>query len=70
ITAANTQHARRYKYNGSDQSLLYKHILSPLAERCLVLLPSWMAPNLVTTIGLAFTTASYLLMYVTAPGMN
>ncbi|CAM9841026.1 unnamed protein product, partial [Laminaria digitata] len=46
------------------------HVLSPLAERCLVFLPSWMAPNLVTTIGLAFTTASYLLMYVTAPLMD
>lgn len=59
----------RYQYHGSDLSLLYKYILSPLAERGLVLVPSWMAPNLVTTIGLGLTTASYVLMYYTAPGL-
>ncbi|CAM9232581.1 unnamed protein product, partial [Hapterophycus canaliculatus] len=28
-----------------------------------------MAPNLVTTIGLSLTTASYLMLYALAPGM-
>lgn len=28
-----------------------------------------MAPNVVTTIGLSLTTASYILMYCTAPGL-
>ena len=32
-------------------------------------LPMWMAPNLVTTIGLSLTTASYLLLYLSVPGM-
>lgn len=59
----------RYQYHGSDRSLLYKYVLSPLAETCLVFLPSWMAPNLVTTIGLGLTTASYLLLYFTMPGL-
>lgn len=59
----------RYQYHGSDKSLLYKYVLSPLAEKCLVFLPMWMAPNLVTTIGLSLTTASYLLLYFTVPGM-
>lgn len=59
----------RYQYHGADHSLLYKYALSPLAESCLVFLPSWMAPNLVTTIGLSLTTASYLLLYLTAPGL-
>lgn len=60
---------RRYQYHGADKSLIYKYILSPLAEGCLVFVPSWMAPNVVTTIGLALTSVSYLLMYLTAPGM-
>lgn len=59
----------RYQYHGSDRSLLYKYVLSPLAETCLVFLPSWMAPNLVTTIGLSLTTASYLLLYFSMPGL-
>lgn len=33
-------------------------------------LPTWMAPNLVTTIGLSFTTTSYVLLYLTAPGIR
>lgn len=36
----------------------------------MVFIPIWMAPNLVTVIGLLFTTASYVLMYYTAPGMR
>lgn len=48
---------------------MYRYFLSPLAEKCLVFLPSWMAPNLVTTIGLSLTTVSYLMLYVLAPGL-
>ncbi|CAM9250688.1 unnamed protein product [Pylaiella littoralis] len=59
----------RYQYHGSDKSLLYRYALSPLAEKCVLFLPSWMAPNLVTTIGLSLTTASYLLLYLFVPGL-
>ncbi|CAM9538041.1 unnamed protein product [Ascophyllum nodosum] len=59
----------RYEYHGADHSLLYKFVLSPLAQASLALVPSWMAPNLVTAIGLGLTTACYALIYFTAPGM-
>ncbi|CAM9191162.1 unnamed protein product [Ectocarpus sp. 6 AP-2014] len=69
VTPRAVKYLRRYQYHGSDRSLLYKYVLSPLAETCLVFLPSWMAPNLVTTIGLSLTTASYLLLYLSMPGL-
>ncbi|CAM9358634.1 unnamed protein product, partial [Ectocarpus fasciculatus] len=69
VTPRAVKYLRRYQYHGSDRSLLYKYVLSPLAETCLVFLPSWMAPNLVTTIGLGLTTASYLLLYLSMPGL-
>jgi hypothetical protein len=40
-----------YKYNGSDHSLLYKHLLSPLADWLVWnVIPVWVSPNLLTTI--------------------
>jgi ethanolaminephosphotransferase len=35
---------RRYTYAGADYSLLYKHVLSPLADFCVrTFVPLWMA---------------------------
>lgn len=54
-----------YKYNGKDMSLLYKHVLSPLAEFCVdTFIPTWMAPNVITLMGLLCTTfASLVTLY-------
>lgn len=46
-------HVRTYKYNGGDSSLLYAHVLSPLAQFCVdTFVPLWMAPNVITVSGL------------------
>jgi len=42
-----------YKYRGGDNSIAYKYLLSPMAQSLVDnCTPAWMAPNLITSIGL------------------
>ena len=36
---------RHYKYAGSDRSLVYKYILTPMNAWLIQFFPLWMAPN-------------------------
>lgn len=36
-----------YQYHGSDNSLIYKHVLTPMNNVLVEFLPLWLAPNLV-----------------------
>jgi ethanolaminephosphotransferase len=51
IGKADEKHILAYKHNGDDQSLVYKHIFSPLADYSLQFTPLWVAPNLLTLLG-------------------
>lgn len=54
---------RHFSYHGSDSSLIYKFILSPMAQFMVDhFVPAWMAPNLITTIGLMFNIVAALLV--------
>ncbi|KAL7543176.1 hypothetical protein ACHAXR_012470 [Thalassiosira sp. AJA248-18] len=60
----------QYQYHGEDQSLLYKHVLSPFAKWCVHnLTPTWLAPNTITTIGLGWMVLSYCVIWYFCPGM-
>jgi hypothetical protein len=39
---------RTYEYHGTDHSLIYKHVLTPMNNFLVELLPLWLAPNLVS----------------------
>lgn len=41
---------RTYEYHGTDHSLIYKHVLTPMNNFLVELLPLWLAPNLVSTV--------------------
>mmetsp|Transcript_5724 Transcript_5724/g.12465 ORF Transcript_5724/g.12465 Transcript_5724/m.12465 type:complete len:511 (-) Transcript_5724:162-1694(-) len=59
-----------YQYHGADLSLLYKYLLSPLAAWCVDnLTPAWLAPNVITLIGLAWMLVSYCIIWYWCPGM-
>jgi ethanolaminephosphotransferase len=61
-------HLKRFQYQGEDQSLLYKYVLSPLATFCINhLTPTWLAPNVITLIGLLWMISSYLIFWYYAP---
>lgn len=60
----------QYRYNGQDLSLLYKYVLSPLAQFCVDnLTPRWLAPNSITLIGLCFMVSSYSIIWYYVPDL-
>jgi ethanolaminephosphotransferase len=55
--AANLKH---YQYSGSDASYFYNYISNPhIYPWCLEHIPLWMAPNLITLLGLMCTILTY-----------
>ena len=57
----------QYKYTGSDNSLMYTYFCSPLADFLVKLMPMWLAPNVITLLGLAISLAGYILVHFYAP---
>jgi phosphatidylglycerophosphate synthase len=57
-----------FQYKGADNSLIYKYILSPLAQWCVdAYVPSSMAPNTITLIGLMLMLSSYMVVAYFCP---
>mmetsp|Transcript_477 Transcript_477/g.1650 ORF Transcript_477/g.1650 Transcript_477/m.1650 type:complete len:418 (-) Transcript_477:38-1291(-) len=48
-----------YKNKGSDSSITYRYMLSPMYDKILPFLPRWLAPNLVTLLGLLCVLVSH-----------
>ncbi|KAJ2961355.1 hypothetical protein NQZ79_g3358 [Umbelopsis isabellina] len=55
----------KYKYSGTDKSLLSRYVLTPYWNRLVKLFPLWVAPNLITMSGLlcVMTNLATLLYY-------
>lgn len=52
-----------YKYSGSDASLLYNHVVSPLAQQLVDrVLPPNLAPNTITISGLSLVIFAHVCM--------
>jgi ethanolaminephosphotransferase len=60
----------QFQYKGEDRSLLYAYVLSPFATFCVEHTPRWMAPNLITLIGLVFMISSYCIMWFYVPTLE
>jgi hypothetical protein len=60
----------KYQYRGGDNSLIYIYILSPIAQFIADNLPNWVAPNLITFIGLLFSIFAYVLSLVFNPSLG
>ena len=61
ITPKGAKGLAEYKYNGKDNSPIYKLML-PFLNRAVHFFPMWVAPNLITLTGLLFMTAAYILL--------
>ena len=66
--AVNLHH---YKYKGSDASYFYNCVANPFIYPVLLdVIPLWMAPNLITFLGLLCTITSYLVMNYYCPELE
>eukprot|EP00727_Mastigamoeba_balamuthi_P013303 m51a1_g8596 hypothetical protein (376) ;mRNA; r:139708-141583 len=59
--------AVEHKYHAEDHSLLSKYVMQHYWEALAKLLPRWLAPNVITSIGFAFALWSYHLSVVHMP---
>jgi ethanolaminephosphotransferase len=50
-----------------DKSLIYKYLVSPFCAFCVQFLPSWIAPNLLTLLGLVCNIISFFLAVIYLP---
>lgn len=61
----------QYQFHGQDKSLLYKYILSPLAEWLVQnITPSTVAPNTITLFGLILMLISYCILWFYVPTLQ
>ena len=61
---------KKYKYAGEDRSYLYIHVLTPMNKFLVNFIPEHVAPNTITTVGLACTVTSHLLCLLYAPSFD
>ena len=45
------QNLKKYKYEGKDNSIYYKYIISPICDKITSYLPKWLLPNTITVMG-------------------
>jgi len=59
-----------YRYKGSDDSFMLKHVTNPLYNKWVLYFPTWLAPNIITLIGLLFTVLGHCLVAVYSPNLE
>ena len=71
LTPESIQALKDFQYNGADNSLLYKHILSPLAGFLVDnVTPSTIAPNSITLFGFSFMIFAFALIQRHCPTLD
>ncbi|KAJ1918934.1 hypothetical protein H4219_002290 [Mycoemilia scoparia] len=69
VTEAGLNHLRNYKYRSVDKSFLTKYVLRHYWNWAVTLFPTWIAPNLITLIGLSFEIFDVLLVLLFVPDL-
>ncbi|VEU44576.1 unnamed protein product [Pseudo-nitzschia multistriata] len=70
LTEEAKKNLKAYTYRGADNSLIYQYVLSPLAGYLVTtIIPKSMAPNTVTSLGLAWMVSAYLSHWWFAPDL-
>ncbi|MES1913805.1 MAG: hypothetical protein MHM6MM_005961 [Cercozoa sp. M6MM] len=59
---------RKYQYKGADNSIMYRLALSPLAAALVEFLPRWVAPNVVTLLGLMCSVSAHVVTLLFVDG--
>lgn len=70
ITPSGARALVDFEYNGTDLSPIYRYVLSPFAGYLVCFLPVFIAPNVITTLGLMWIILSYLIIWCYCPMLN
>ncbi|KAL1928211.1 hypothetical protein VTP01DRAFT_3127 [Rhizomucor pusillus] len=60
----------RYKYGGVDKSLTSRYILTPFWNNLVKIFPLWIAPNVITLLGLCCVFANVATLFYYAPDLG
>lgn len=61
---------KNYAYSSQDDSLVSKYILKPFYTKLVQYIPTWVAPNLITLLGLGFSVCSVVKTIVYNSGFD
>lgn len=64
------KHLDEYKYQSEDRSIITKYILKPFWLKFERIFPVWMAPNMVTLLGLMFIVISDIFVFIYDPNLD
>lgn len=71
ITEEGARNLPTFKYRGSDASLMYQYVLSPLAAKLTeLLIPKWFSANLLTVLGLVPSIIGYSTICYYSPDLK
>ena len=70
ISEIGVKNILKYEYHGEDRSYYYKNFLSPLATYLVQFMPYWLAPNLITLLGLMANIVAAILVRYTKYMLN
>ena len=54
----------KYKYKSTNQSIIYNHIASPFLNKIVIFLPTKLAPNVITLLGLMCNVFATIISYL------
>lgn len=60
----------RHKYAARDDSLVLKYITDPLYCKWVTYFPTWLPPNIITLLGLSFSSLGHLLLAFQCPSLE
>ncbi|CAI5713617.1 unnamed protein product [Hyaloperonospora brassicae] len=67
VSHEGSEKLRTYQYHGTDKSLVFQHVLTPMNDALVEHLPRWLAPNLITLLGLLLVAASHAVVAYLCP---
>ncbi|KAI9472330.1 MAG: hypothetical protein EXX96DRAFT_583661 [Benjaminiella poitrasii] len=70
ITEKQLENLRLYKYASVDKSYLSKYVLKHYWDFVITLFPAWIAPNLITLIGLFFMIFNVIIICIWSPDLS
>ncbi|ETW10434.1 hypothetical protein H310_00739 [Aphanomyces invadans] len=70
VSQVGSKNLKLYTYKGTDHSLIYKHVLTPMNNYLIQFIPLWLAPNTITLLGLIAVTVSHGIVASHCPNLE
>ncbi|CAK4675910.1 hypothetical protein LEN26_020434 [Aphanomyces euteiches] len=62
VSPEGSKNLKTYSYKGTDNSFIYRFVLTPMNNYLMQFIPLWLAPNMITLMGLIAVIISHILV--------